>query len=197
MGLAGPRRLRRRLARRTSADAGIPPAALVTVMTVRSPVRWPDPRLAEASRPVAAFDAALRALADELLAMMRAAPGVGATAAHMGVPLRLFAIELPGDAGPRFYVNAEIIEASAQMQSHTEGSISMPGAHGEVTRPARVRVRWQDLDGALHEEAADGFRAACLQHEIDQMDGIFWLQRLSRLKRDRIIARWRMQMKPA
>jgi len=162
-------------------------------MTVRSPVRWPDPRLAEASRPVAAFDAALRELADELLAMMRAAPGVGATAAHMGVPLRLFVIELPGDAAPRFYVNAEIIGASAQTQSHAEGSIAMPGAHAEVVRPAQVRVRWRDLDGATHEEMADGFRAACLQHEIDQMDGVFWLQRLSKLKRDRVIARWRKQ----
>ena len=165
-------------------------------MTVRSPVRWPDPRLAEQSLPVQAFNAELRALADELLAMMRAAPGVGAAAAHMGVPVRLFVIELPGDAGPCFYVNAEIIQASAQMQSHAEGSISMPGAHAEVARPAEVRVRWQDLDGAAHEAAADGFRAACLQHEIDQMNGIFWLQRLSKLKRDRVIARWRKQMRP-
>lgn len=164
-------------------------------MPIHPLVRWPDPRLAAPSLPVTAFDDDLRRLADDLLASMRAAPGVGATAAHIGVLTRLFVIELPEDAAPCFYVNAEIVAASSETQTNTEGSISMPGAHGEVTRAAQVRVRWQDLDGAVHEADADGFRAACLQHEIDQMDGIFWLQRLSRLKRERIIARWRKQMR--
>lgn len=160
-------------------------------MAVRPLIYWPDPRLAEQCLPVAAFDASLRALADDLLETMRAAPGVGATAAHMGVTTRLFVIELPGDQGPQFHVNAQIVDAAPETQTHEEGSISMPGAHAEVTRSGRVRMRWQDLSGAAHEAEFEGFRAACLQHEIDQTDGVFWLQRLSKLKRDRVITRWR------
>lgn len=160
-------------------------------MSVRPLVYWPDPRLAEVSAVVASFDVALNTLANDLLDTMRAAPGVGATAAHMGVLTRLFVIELPEDSAPRFYVNAEILSASAESQVNIEGSISMPGARAEVTRAEAVRVRWRDLDGGEHEEDVAGFRAACIQHEIDQMDGVFWLQRLSKLKRDRAIARWR------
>lgn len=160
-------------------------------MTARPLVYWPDPRLAEVSGAVQRFDAGLRVIADDLLDTMRAAPGVGATAAHMGVLMRLFVIELPEDLTPRFYVNAEIVATFPGTQTNVEGSISMPGAHAEVTRPATVLVRWQDLDGAAHEGEVEGFRAACIQHEIDQQDGMFWLQRLSKLKRDRVITRWR------
>lgn len=166
-------------------------------MTVRPLVYWPDPRLAEKSLPVQCSGARLQTLASDLLDTMRAAPGVGATAAHMGTLARLFVIQLPEDPEPRFYVNAEILEASVNTLVHMEGSISMPGAQAELMRSARVRVRWQDLDGAAHEGEAEGFRAACLQHEIDQMDGVFWLQRLSKLKRDRVIARWRKLSRPA
>jgi peptide deformylase len=74
--------------------------------------------------------------------------------------------------------------------SHAEGSVSMPGATDEVTRPRAIRFRYQDGEGAVHEDAAEGFLAICIQHEIDQLDGIFWLQRLSRLKRDRLVKKW-------
>lgn len=162
-------------------------------MAIHPPLSWPDPRLAAVSAQVTEFDAALRELASDVLESMRAAPGVGATAAHFGLMRQLFVLELPEDPAPQFFVNAQIVDASQEMASHTEGSIAMRGASAVVQRPARALMRWQDLDGATHEAWFDGFRAACVQHEVDQMNGVFWLQRLSKLKRDRAIARWRKQ----
>lgn len=159
-------------------------------MAVRPIIRFPDPRLRLAAEPVTRFDANLRSLADDLLETMRAAPGLGITAPHIGVALRLVVLELqPGEVG--IYVNPAVIEASPDTIRQTEGSVSMPGVTEEIERPARVTIRYNDLDGAEHIEAADGFRAVCHQHEIDQLDGIFWIDRLSRLKRDRVIARYR------
>ena len=139
------------------------------------------------------FDESLRSLSTHLLDTMRAAPGVGITAAHIGVLLRIFVIELSPDEGVRIFVNPEILEASKDSVRHTEGSVSMPGATEEVERPHKIRVRYQDLDGAFHEEESQDFMAVCIQHEIDQLDGIFWLQRLSRLKRERLIRKWEKQ----
>jgi peptide deformylase len=99
-------------------------------------------------------------------------------------------IELSREDGVRIYVNPEIISAAPETSRNTEGSVSMPGATEEVTRPKAIRFRYQDIDGAVHEEDAAGFLAICIQHEIDQLDGIFWLQRLSKLKRDRLIKKW-------
>ena len=158
-------------------------------MAIRPIIRFPDPRLRVAAEPVTRFDADLRALADDLLDTMRAAPGMGITAPHLGLPLRLVVLELaPGKVG--VYVNPTVLEASADTIRHVEGSVSMPGVTEEIERPARVTIRYQDLDGIERIEAADGFRAVCHQHEIDQLDGIFWIDRLSRLKRDRLIARY-------
>lgn len=158
-------------------------------MAIRPILRFPDPRLRAVAEPVERFDADLRQLAADLLETMRAAPGVGITAPHVGVPLRLVVLELtPGDV--RTYANPQILWASPDTARATEGSVSMPGVTEEVERPAKVRLSWRDLDGAAHEEEVEGFLATCHQHEIDQLDGIFWLQRLSRLKRDRVIARY-------
>lgn len=158
-------------------------------MAILPIVAYPDPRLRAVAEPVERFDADLRQLAADLLDTMRAAPGVGITAPHVGVPLRLVVLELtPGEV--RVYVNPVLLWASPETTRATEGSVSMPGVTEEIERPARVRVGWRDLDGAAHEEEADGFLATCHQHEIDQLDGIFWLQRLSRLKRERVIARY-------
>ena len=158
-------------------------------MAVREIVRWPDPRLKAKAAATAAFDDDLRRLADDLLATMRAAPGVGITGPHVGEPVRLVVLELtPGEV--RIYVAPVMIEASAERIRHVEGSVSMPGVVEEVERAARVRVGFRDLDGAPHEEEAEGFLAVCLQHEIDQLDGLFWIERLSRLKRDRAVKRW-------
>ena len=158
-------------------------------MPVRPILRFPDPRLRLAAPPVASFDRELRALAADLLDTMRAAPGVGITAPHVGVPLRLVVLELtPGVVGT--YVNPELVSVSSETIRHVEGSVSMPGVTEEIERPARVSLRYRDLDGAEHTAEVSGFEAVCHQHEIDQLDGIFWIDRLSRLRRDRLLARY-------
>ena len=159
-------------------------------MTVRPIVRYPDPRLAIPARPATEFDDALRELAKDLLDTMHAAPGIGITAPHIGVFLRVVVLDLGSGDGPRSYVNPEIAWASSEMIMHREGSVSMPGVNEEVERHARVRISYQDLDGNMHTEEADGLRAICHQHEIDQLNGLFWINRLSRLKRERLIKRF-------
>ena len=152
-------------------------------------LRYPDPRLKMTCAPVQAFDDSLSQLTGDLLQVMRSVAGVGITAAHAGVLTRVVIVELDRSA-VRTFVNPSITWASGETAAHMEGSVCMPGATEEVSRPAAIRFRYQDLAGAWHEESADGFFAACIQHEIDQLDGIFWLQRLSRLKRDRLIKKW-------
>ena len=159
-------------------------------MTIRPIVRYPDRRLAMPARPVTAFDDALRELATDLLETMRAAPGIGITAPHIGVPLRVVVLELDARDGARTYVNPEIEWASPEMILHREGSVSMPGVNDNVQRHARVRISYQDLDGNMHSEESDALRAVCHQHEIDQLDGMFWIQRLSRLKRERLVKKF-------
>lgn len=164
-------------------------------MAVRPILRFPDPRLNLAAEPVETFGKDLKALAADLLDTMRAAPGIGITAAHIGVLQRLTVIELDAASGVRTYVNPQIIWSSDELMTHIEGSVSMPGITDEVTRPRHVRVRYHTTNGDLREEEADDLLAICLQHEIDQLDGIFWLKRLSRLKRDRAIKRFGKQGK--
>ncbi|WP_310203507.1 peptide deformylase [Ancylobacter sp. 3268] len=159
-------------------------------MTARPLVMFPDRRLSTAAMPVTAFDDELRRLALDLVDTLRAAPGIGITAGHVGVPLRVVVLELPDDPEPSLYINPELVWVSEETQRHAEGSVSMPGATEEIERPAKIRLRFQDLDGTFHEEEAQGLRAVCHQHEIDQLDGIFWLQRLSRLKRERVVKRY-------
>jgi peptide deformylase len=159
-------------------------------MTIRPIVRYPDRRLTLPARPVTAFDATLRELANDLLETMRAAPGIGITAPHIGVPLRVVVLELDAREGAQTYVNPEIEWASPEMILHREGSVSMPGVNDEVQRHARVRISYQDIDGNMHGEESDALRAVCHQHEIDQLDGMFWIQRLSRLKRERLVKRY-------
>lgn len=165
-------------------------------MTIRPIVRYPDRRLAMPARPVTAFDDGLHELAADLLETMRAAPGIGITAPHLGVPLRVVVLELDAKAGPQTYVNPEIEWASPEMILHKEGSVSMPGVNDEVQRHARVRISYQDLDGNMRAEESDGLRAVCHQHEIDQLDGLFWIQRLSRLKRERLVKKFDKMTRP-
>jgi peptide deformylase len=159
-------------------------------LPVRPILRFPHPGLKTPCELVTRFGDELRALATDLLDTMRAAPGVGITAAHIGVFQRVTVIELSRDDGVRIYVNPEVISASPEMSRNTEGSVSMPGTTDEITRANAIRFRYHDLDGVAHEEEAEGFLAICIQHEIDQLDGIFWLQRLSKLKRDRLVKKW-------
>lgn len=158
-------------------------------MPVRPLVMYPDPCLKAPALPVTAFDAALRDLATDLTDTMRAAPGIGITGPHIGVLQRVVVLELePGAVG--VYVNPVLAFASTDLFRHAEGSVSMPGVTEEIERPARVRITYQDLDGRPCEEETEGLRAICHQHEIDQLDGIFWLHRLSRLKRDRVVRKY-------
>ncbi len=159
-------------------------------MPIRPILRYPDPRLALPARPVAVFDAALRDLARDLLDTMHAAPGIGITAPHIGISLRVVVLDLDPVDGARTYVNPEIIWASPEMISHQEGSVSMPGVNDDITRHARVRISYCDIDGNPQTEELAGLRAVCHQHEIDQLNGLFWIQRLSRLKRERLIKRF-------
>jgi peptide deformylase len=159
-------------------------------MPIRPIVRYPDPRLALPAQPVDLFDDALRDLARDLLDTMHAAPGIGITAPHVGIPLRLVVLDLDPVVGARTYVNPVITWASPEMIMHQEGSVSMPGVNDDIRRHRTVRISYQDLDGNLQSEESDGLRAVCHQHEIDQLNGLFWIQRLSRLKRERLIKRF-------
>lgn len=159
-------------------------------MTIRPIIRYPDPRLAVPAQPVTVFDGALRDLARDLLETMHAAPGGGITAPHVGIPLRVVVLDLDPKDGARTYINPEIIWASPETITHQEGSVSMPGVHDDVRRHVRVRISYRDVDGNLRTEESEGLRAVCHQHEIDQLNGLFWIQRLSRLKRERLIKRF-------
>ena len=154
-------------------------------MTIRTILKFPHPGLRSRAEPVTEFDGNLQMLAEDLLETMRAAPGIGITAPHIGVLKRLVIIELDPDAGARFYVNPEIEWASDELTRHEEGSVSMPGISNELERPVSIRVRYQDLAGVARTQEAGGLLSICLQHEIDQLDGLFWIHRLSKLKRDR------------
>jgi peptide deformylase len=159
-------------------------------MSIRPIVHYPDPRLAVPAQPVTMFDDALRELAADLLETMRAAPGIGITAPHIGVSLRVVVLDLDPADGAQTYINPEIIWASPEMIMHPEGSVSMPGIRDDVERHSRVRISYQDDYGNVQTEESEGLRAVCHQHEIDQLNGMFWLQRLSRLKRERLIKRF-------
>lgn len=159
-------------------------------MAIRPIIQFPDPRLNMATETVTRFDQDLHGLAEDLLDTMRAAPGIGITATHIGILLRVTVIELDRTIGPRTFINPQIIWHSSETARHSEGSVSMPGISEEVERPTRVRMRYQTLSGEAREEEASGLMAVCLQHEIDQLDGIFWIRRLSRLKRERAVKRF-------
>jgi peptide deformylase len=159
-------------------------------MTIRPIVRYPDSRLSISARPVTEFDSELRKLADDLLETMHAAPGIGITALHIGVFLRVVVLDLGTKEGARTYVNPEIEWASSEIIVHREGSVSMPGVIDEIERHARIRINYRDVEGNIQIEESDGLRAVCHQHEIDQLNGQFWINRLSRLKRERLIKRF-------
>jgi peptide deformylase len=162
----------------------------VQVLTVRPILKYPHPALRSAAEPVDGFGDDLRMLVQDLLETMRAAPGIGITAPHIGVLKRIVVLELDRGQPVRFYVNPEIEWFSADTVRHEEGSVSMPGVSDEVERPASIQIRYQNLSGEPQTEEATGLLSICLQHEIDQLDGTFWIYRLSKLKRDRLIKRY-------
>jgi peptide deformylase len=158
-------------------------------MAVRPILRWPDPRLSRPARNVRDFGPELRALSNDVEDTLRDAQGLGLTASHIGVDLALAVITLT-DQPVLILVNPVITPLDDQIARGPEGSLSMPGIQEEVERHARVALTYQSLDGATHAREVDGLLAVVVQHEVDQTSGIFWLRRLTRLRRERALKRY-------
>lgn len=156
--------------------------------------------LKKRSAPVAAVDDDLRALMDDMLETMYDAPGIGLAAIQVGEPKRVIVMDLARKdepPQPRFFVNPEILWASDELFTYEEGCLSVPEYYDEVERPAKVRVRYLDYHGKTVEEEAEGLYAVCIQHEIDHLNGVLFLDHLSRLKRERAIKQVRKQAREA
>lgn len=174
-------------------------------MAVLEILEFPDPRLRTEARPVADVSDDTRTLIDNMLETMYAAPGIGLAAIQVGVAKRLLVMDLQEgeDAegkplrDPRVFVNPEILDPSEDSSIYNEGCLSVPDQYAEVERPATIRARWQDLDGTVHEEAMEGLMATCLQHEMDHLQGILFIDHLSRLKRQMVLKKLAKQRKEA
>jgi len=152
------------------------------------------PTLKKKSAPVARVDDDLRALMDDMLETMYAAPGIGLAAIQVGEPIRVIVMDLSrgeGEREPRYFVNPEILWASEETQPYEEGCLSVPEIYDEVERPAKVRLRYLGYDGKQVEEDAEDLYAVCIQHEMDHLDGVLFIDHLSRLKRNRAVAKVR------
>ncbi len=159
----------------------------------------PDPRLRKKARAAAAADAeAVRALVPRMLAAMYAAPGIGLAAPQLGSDLRLVVMDLAREGEPRqpmVLVNPEIVAASRETLTREEGCLSLPGQYADVERPARVRARWETLDGNRRDIEAEGLLAVCLQHEVDHLNGVLFTDHLSPLKRNMLLRRLAKDLK--
>jgi peptide deformylase len=176
-------------------------------MAIREILEVPDPRLKTVSTSVESFDEELKTLVDDMFETMYDANGIGLAAIQVGVPLRVLVIDLqPEDPDaepeectahgghahthqptlrqPRIFVNPEILDPAEELGTYQEGCLSVPEIYADVDRPKTCRVRWQDLDGNVHEEAMEGLMAICIQHEMDHLNGILFIDHLSRLKRN-------------
>ncbi|MFQ3666200.1 MAG: peptide deformylase [Sphingomonadaceae bacterium] len=156
----------------------------------------PDPRLRRISEPVPALTEEIQTLIADMFETMYAAPGIGLAAAQVDVPIRLLVMDLmdgPPDAegkgtrNPRVFINPEILEPSEDLSTYNEGCLSVPDQYADVERPAIVRARWRDANWVEHEETLSGLLATCLQHEMDHLNGILFIDHLSRLKRDMVL----------
>lgn len=161
-------------------------------MAVREVLVVPDKRLRRVAEPVATIDTAIQALIADLIDTMYAAAGIGLAAIQIGEPWRVVVIDLTNKdepRQPRVFINPEVTWHSEEAAIHTEGCLSIPASYEEVRRPAFVRVRHLDRNGAQREIEASGLLATCLQHEIEHLDGKLFIDHLSRLRRDRAIKR--------
>ena len=161
-------------------------------MALREIITVPDPRLKQVSAPVEVVDDALRALMDDMLETMYAAPGIGLAAVQIGVMRRVVVMDLSREGeepAPRHFVNPEVVWASEETAPYEEGCLSIPEVYDEVVRPSKVRVRYLNYQGEAMEEEAEGLYAVCFQHELDHVNGVLFIDHLSRLKRDRAVAK--------
>ena len=169
-------------------------------MALRDILIVPDPRLKQVSQPVAAVDDDLRALMDDMLETMYAAPGIGLAAIQIGVAKRVIVMDISGKdepKAPRYFVNPEILWASDETAPYEEGCLSVPEIYDEVERPARVKLRYLNYQGQQIEEDAEGLFAVCIQHEMDHLDGVLFIDHLSRLKREQAVKKVKKQAKAA
>ncbi|WP_306252375.1 peptide deformylase [Parvularcula sp. IMCC14364] len=169
-------------------------------MTIREILTAPDERLRVVSKPVDKVDDALRSLMDDMLETMYDAPGIGLAAIQVGVPIRVIVMDLAGpeeEPEPRYFVNPEILESSEETKPYEEGCLSVPEYYEEVDRPATCTVRYLDYHGNPQTLEAEGLLAVCIQHEMDHLEGVLFVDYLSRLKRERILKKLKKEQKLA
>ena len=169
-------------------------------MAIRPILTVPDPKLKLVSKTVERVDDALRALMDDMLETMYAAPGIGLAAIQVGVAKRVIVMDLAREGeepAPRHFVNPEVVWASEETAPFEEGCLSVPEIYDEVERPARVRLRYLDYHGNVVEEDAEDLYAVCIQHEMDHLDGVLFIDHLSRLKREQAVKKVKKQAKAA
>jgi peptide deformylase len=162
-------------------------------MVIRQILTLPDPILRRVAQPVDAVDDTVRALMDDMLETMYAAPGVGLAAVQVGLARRVIVADCAAkgeEPEPLRLVNPEIVWVSDEMSEHEEGCLSIPEVYEMVERPERCRVRYLDETGTLQERDCAGLLATCIQHEVDHLNGVLFIDHISRLKRDRITRRF-------
>ena len=169
-------------------------------MAIRDILTVPDPVLKQTSLPVEQVDDELRALMDDMLETMYAAPGIGLAAIQIGVAKRVIVMDLAGPEepkAPRYFVNPEILWKADETAPYEEGCLSVPDIYDEVERPSRVRLRYMNYQGETVEEDAEGLFAVCIQHEMDHLEGVLFIDYLSRLKREQAVKKVKKQAKAA
>ena len=169
-------------------------------MALRDIIVLPDKRLRQVSDPVKAVDAEVRTLVDDMFETMYKAPGVGLAAIQVGVPRRVITVDTAKKDEPKqpqAFLNPEIVWSSHEKSTYEEGCLSIPEYYEKVERPTHVKVRFMGLDGKTQEIEADGLLATVLQHEIDHINGILFIDHISKLKRDRVIKKFTKAAKRA
>lgn len=159
-------------------------------MAIREILTVPHPVLKQVSQPVDKVDDELRALMDDMLETMYDAPGIGLAAVQIGVAKRVIVMDLSRegeDKAPQYFVNPEILWKSEETAPYEEGCLSVPEIYDEVERPARVKLRYLNYQGEQVEEDAEGLYAVCIQHEMDHLEGVLFIDYLSRLKREQAV----------
>jgi peptide deformylase len=169
-------------------------------MALRDIIILPDKRLRSVSKPVVAIGDEIRTLVADMFETMYEAPGIGLAAIQVGIPSRVVVMDLSkreAEAEPRVFINPEITWSSEEKSLYEEGCLSIPDVHEDVERPARVKIRYLDLEGKPHEEDGEGLFATCIQHEVDHLNGVLFIDHISKLKRERTIKKFTKAAKKA
>jgi len=178
----------------------LPATAYIASMALRDILTLPDKRLRQVSDPVKKIDAGVRTLVEDMFETMYDPPGIGLAAIQVGAPKRIITMDLAKKEEPRkpqVFINPEILWTSEEKATHEEGCLSIPEFYDDVERPAQVKVKYLDLEGKPQEVLANGLFATCLQHEIDHLNGILFIDHLSRLKRGRVLKKFSKAAKRA